>query len=106
MSEITIAARAPFTRSLHLRLARGSCLYAALYPARGAQMLAWSSAELTACRLTHNETGWTLWLAGTAFDVSAAEAERIQVAFPKLRVEIVPPEPLPYLALPVAEWAT
>lgn len=66
-------------RNLNLDL-RGPYLYAALSLPGKFRMLAYCSEKIADCYL-HEGNSFHIWLGGTAFDVSAVEAQKINSVF-------------------------
>lgn len=96
-TELELKGKSPLRRDLSLRLDEYGHLYVWMHlSARGSyQMLAWTNGPIADSRLVEREHGHCLWIAHSAFDVSAAEAQRIRATYEPLGLRIEKAKPAP-----------
>ncbi|HEY3658235.1 MAG TPA: hypothetical protein VGL34_24970 [Steroidobacteraceae bacterium] len=99
-TELELKGKSPFRRNLSLRLNEYGHFNASMHiRARGSyRMLAWLSGAIADSRLVETEFGHNLWIAHSALDVSAAEAQRIRATFEPLGLRIEKAKPAPAVA--------
>lgn len=99
-TELVLSGRAPLRRTLQLFATRapGDRVYlcAIVYPIGSrAKMIAYARESVTESRLALSEDGENcLWVGRAAFDISAAEAEKIRETFLPLGLRLTPLVPL------------